>query len=155
MGRPSIGVLVGGLVAGTFDILYAIVVWLGRGRSPEWVLQSVATGWLGQPAFDGGVPAAALGLVSHYGISIAAAAIFYLVSKRVSFLRERAVLSGLVFGICVFLVMNFVVMPLSAAPFKIKYTASVFAQGFASHAILFGVPIALAVRYFSARKEPA
>jgi len=155
MRRPVIGLLVGGLIAGTLDILYAVVMWLSRGRSPEWVLQSVATGWLGSAAFDGGAAAATLGLVSHYGISICAAAVFYLASRRVAFLRERAVLSGLVFGVCVYLVMNFVVMPLSSAPFKIKYTASVLAQGFASHAVLFGVPIALAVRYFSVRTEAA
>jgi hypothetical protein len=153
MRRPILGILVGGLIAGTGDIVYAIVVLWQGGRSPEWTLQSVATGWLGNAAFDGGAGAAALGLISHYSIAIAAAGVFYVVSRFIPFLRQRAVLSGLLFGVCVYLVMNFVVMPLSAAPFKINYTSAVLARGFASHAILFGLPIALAVRYFSTPRE--
>lgn len=118
MRRPLLGVLVGGLTAGTFDLLYAIIVqYTRRQRSPEWTLQSVATGWLGKDAWDGGAGAALLGLVSHYGTALGAATLFYLVAKRVAFLRERAVFSGMVFGIGVFLVMNYVVVPLSAAPF--------------------------------------
>ncbi len=149
MQRPMLGVLVGGLIAGTFDITYAIVRQSGRGRSPEWTLQSVATGWLGKSSFEGGTATAALGLVSHYGIAIGAAGVFYLVSGFIPFLRERAVLSGLIFGVCVFLFMNWVLIPLSAAPFKIPFNSQVLSEGFASHALLFGVPIALAVRYFS------
>ena len=156
MRRPMLGVLVGGLIAGTFDITYAIIRQAGRGRSPEWTLQSVATGWLGKASFDGGAASAALGLVSHYGIAIGAAGVFYLASKFIPFLRERAVLSGLIFGVCVFLFMNWVLIPISAAPFKIPFNSQVVSEGFASHALLFGVPIALAVRYFStSRAAPA
>jgi xanthine/uracil permease len=151
-----LGVLVGGFIAGTLDITYAIIRQAGRGRSPEWTLQSVATGWLGKASFDGGTGSAALGLVSHYGIAIGAAGVFYLASRFIPFLRERAVLSGLIFGVCVFLFMNWVLIPLSAAPFKIPFNSQVLSEGFASHAILFGVPIALAVRYFSTpRATPA
>lgn len=152
MRRPLLAVLVGGLLAGTFDIIYAIVAQSLRGRSPQWTLQSVATGWLGKAAFDGGTGSAALGLASHYGIAIGAAGVFYFLSRHLPFLRTRAVLCGLLFGVCVFLVMNWVVIPLSAAPFVIPFTARVLSQGFASHAILFGVPIALAIRYFSTPK---
>ncbi len=156
MRRPLIGVLAGGLIAGTFDIVYAIVWNNAKGKSPEWTLQSVATGWLGNASFDGGAGSAALGLVSHYGIAIGAAAVFYVASTYVPFLRQRAVLSGLIFGICVYLFMNYVLIPISAAPFHTPFTLPVVARGFASHAILFGVPIALAVRYFSISKaEPA
>jgi hypothetical protein len=153
MRRPLIGVLVGGLIAGTLDIIYAIV-WSGRfGISPQWVLQSVASGLLGKAAFAGGAGTAALGLTSHYLIALAAAGVFYLVSKRMAFLLERAVLSGMLLGVLVYLFMNFVVLKLSAFPIDIKYTPMILARGFASHALLFGVPIALAARYFATRKE--
>jgi len=157
MRRPLLGVLVGGLTAGTFDLLYAIIVqFTRRQRSPEWTLQSVATGWLGKDAWEGGAGSAVLGLVSHYGIALAAATLFYLVSKRVAFLRERAVLSGLIFGVGVFVVMNYVVVPLSAAPFTMPTTFRFVAENVSGHAILFGLPIALAVRYFSTpRATPA
>jgi hypothetical protein len=45
--------------------------------------------------------------------------------------------------------MNFVVVPLSAVPFAIAYTPAKLAQGFLSHAVLVGLPIALAVRRWS------
>ncbi|HZF17024.1 MAG TPA: hypothetical protein VE046_13870 [Steroidobacteraceae bacterium] len=155
MRRPLLGVLVGGLIAGTFDILYAVVWNSTRGKAPEWTLQSVATGWLGNASFEGGAGTATLGLASHYGIAIGAAAVFYFASRFIPFLRERAVLSGLIFGICVYLFMNYVLIPLSAAPFHIPFTFPIVARGFASHAILFGVPIALAVRHFSTPRAAA
>ena len=153
MRRPLVGVLVGGLIAGTLDILYAFIALSRLGRTPTWVLHSVASGLLGQAAFEGGTATAMLGFAAHLLIAIAAAGVFYLVSTRVAFLRERAILSGMIFGVFVYLFMNFVVLKLSAFPFALHYPPQVLARGFASHALLVGLPIALAVRYFSTRRE--
>jgi hypothetical protein len=142
-------ILVGGGLAATFDIVYAFVISAPHGVSPMRVLQSVASGLLGGGAFDGGAGAAAVGLLAHYGILFAAAALYLAASHRLPWLRERAVLCGLAFGVGVYLSMNFVVVPLSAVPFEIKYTPASLAQGFVSHAILVGLPIALAVRHFA------
>jgi hypothetical protein len=143
-------VVVGGFAAGTLDILYAIL-WGGmNGRSPEWVLQSVASGWLGMPAFEGGAAAAALGLASHYAILFVAAWLYLAASRRAPVLRTQAVLCGALFGVAIYLFMNFVVLPLSAFPFKLSYPWLVLLRGFTSHAIVAGIPIALAVRRFAA-----
>jgi hypothetical protein len=142
------GILLGGLVAGVFDITYACVVLGLRGRSPVWVLQSVATGWLGAGAFTGGLPAAALGLVSHFMIAFGAAAVYYALSRKLRFMVRQAVVCGLLYGVGLFLFMNWVVIPLSAAPFKIPFTFAVLWKGFLSHALLIGLPIALAVRRY-------
>ena len=141
-------ILLGGLLAGVFDITYACVVWALRGRSPVWVLQSVATGWLGANAFQGGLGAAALGLVSHFIIAFGAAAVYYAASRALRVLVRQAVLCGLLYGIAIFLFMNWVVIPLSAAPFRIPFTFAVLWKGFLSHALLIGLPIALAVRRY-------
>jgi len=151
MNRPGLrGVLIGGLVAATLDIVYAFIMSAQAGRSPVRVLQSVASGLLGPGAFEGGLPAAAVGLLAHFAILIVAAALYFVASTRFAWLRERAVQSGLLFGVGVYLVMNFVVLPLSAAPFKLTYSPWTLAQGFVSHALLVGLPIALAIRHFSA-----
>jgi hypothetical protein len=140
--RFWIAALVGGVIAGVLDIVYAFI-WLGMsGRSPLWVLQSVASGWLGRPAFTGGVTAGAIGLASHLGISIAAAAIYGLAFRGTPWMRTRWVASGVAFGVLVYLFMNFVVIPLSAAPFGPSRVPRAFVQGFISHALLFGLPIA-------------
>jgi hypothetical protein len=148
-------VLIGGGIAATLDIVYACVRQAGYGRSPEWTLQSVASGWLGDGAFQGGAAAAALGLVSHYGIMFVIAAVYWSASRRVALLRTQPLVAGAVFGILVFLFMNFVVLPWSAFPFHIKYTAAKLIEGFASHALFIGVPIALAVSRYDRAMTPA
>jgi hypothetical protein len=138
-------------VAATLDLVYAIVRNALGGASPLWTLQLVASGWLGQDSFESGVPAGILGFVSHYGIVFVAAAIYYAVSRRVPVLRSRALLCGALFGVLVYLFMNFVVLPLSAFPLRLTYTAARVIEGFVSHALLVGAPIALAIR----RSSPA
>jgi hypothetical protein len=143
MNRFWIAVAAGGALAGTLDIIYACVwLWSMHGKAPLWVLQSVATGWLGKAAFTGGVAAGALGLASHYAISVAAAATYGYASRSVAFLSTHWLVAGALFGVLVYLFMNFVVIPLSAAPFKPSLDPNVIAQGFVSHALLFGIPIA-------------
>ncbi|MEP7069326.1 MAG: hypothetical protein ABI789_08800 [Usitatibacter sp.] len=137
-------IVLGGFIAGTLDILYAITRLFGR--SPEWVLQSVASGLQGSAAFDGGAASAALGLASHFSIAIAAAAVYYAASVRVDFLTSHAVIAGAIFGMLVYLFMNFVVIPLSAFPFKLSYPLRTVLEGFASHAVFVGIPIALSIR---------
>ncbi len=148
---PWLGVLLGGLVAGCFDILYAIISWTLHDppRSPLWVLQSVATGVLGAKSFDGGVASGALGLFCHFVIAFGASFTFYLASRKIGLLTRRPILSGALFGILVFLFMNWVVIPLAACPFTIPFTAKVLAKGFISHALLIGIPIAWLQKRFS------
>lgn len=147
--------LAGGTIAATLDIMYAFVRQAGRGRSPEWVLQSVASGWLGDSAFTGGRVDAAIGLVSHYGILLVAAGLYVLAWRRVALARRHVVLSGSAYGVLVYLFMNFVVLPLSAFPFEMTYTGARLLEGFVSHVVLVGLPIAVAARKFDRRHSTA
>ena len=140
----SRAILLGGFIAATLDITYAILRIFGR--SAEWVLQSVASGWQGMRAFSGGAASAALGLASHYSILVVAAGLYYLASRRIAFLTTHAVIAGALFGVMVYLFMNFAVLPLSAFPFTLKYPPATLLEGFASHAIFVGIPIALSIR---------
>jgi hypothetical protein len=153
MNKALRGVLIGGSIAATLDIVYAFIMAALVGRSPTWVLQFVASGLLGEKSFEGGMPAATLGLLAHFGILFGAAALYYAASRRLPWLRQRAVICGLLFGVGVYLFMNFVIVPLSAVPFESKHTASRLAQGFVSHAVLVGLPIALAIRRYGGPAE--
>ena len=148
--RPVIAVLLGGGIAATLDIIYAFVANGQWGYSPLWVLQSVASGWLGAEAFNSGAAGGILGLVSHYSILLAGATVYLLASKRFPVLRSQAVACGALFGVLVYLFMNFVVMPLSAFPYTLSYPARRLIEGFATHAMFVGIPIALSVRRFTA-----
>ena len=94
--------------------------------------------------------AAALGLALHFFIAFSAAAVYYAASRKLAFLRQRAVVWGLFYGIAVYMFMTWVVVPLSAvrrshAPFS----ATGLALSVLTHMFCVGLPIALAVRRYS------
>ena len=138
--------LVGGSIAGALDILFAITFAHYRGMAPARLLQTVASGVLGTAAFDGGIPAAALGLALHFGMSFVWAGIFGVAAVRLPALLRRPLLSGILFGVVVFLAMRLVVLPLSAFPVPISFKPLATALDLLSHMFLFGVPIAWASR---------
>jgi len=142
-------ILVAGLIAGTLDISAAFLFSALRAtnpHSPIWVLQSVASGLLGADSFKGGWASAALGAACHYLIALTAAAVFYAASRKLPFLVQHAVVSGLLYGIVVYSVMNFVVLPLSAFPFKLSYPPAVLLRSSLIIMVCVGLPIALVVR---------
>jgi hypothetical protein len=144
--HPATIVLTGGLAAGTFDIVYACTFWaVTRGVAPTRIFQSVAAGLLGSAAFDGGAATAALGLALHYCIAITMAFTYYLLATRWSALSERPVFLGASYGLLLYGVMNYVVVPLSRArpapPDPVWISLSILV-----HAFLVGVPIALFTR---------
>jgi uncharacterized membrane protein YagU involved in acid resistance len=146
--RPLLAILAGGAIGGALDIAYAIGFNAWRGMAPEKLLQVVASGLLGEAAFDGGAATAALGLALHFLMSWLIATIFYAGSRHVPLLVRRPVLGGALFGIGVFLVMRLVVLPLSAFPYPVSFKPLATATDLLSHMFLFGVPIALTARRF-------
>ena len=143
MPRTLRWLLTGWLVAGTLDILYAICFsYLRSGVAPSRVLHSVAAGAFGAAAYQGGTPMAVAGLGFHYLNALLITVAFFAAAAVAPRLWRRPVLTGVVYGVFVYLVMNFVVIPLSAAPFGPSWAPRAFIQGFISHALLFGLPIA-------------
>lgn len=139
--------LIGGFVAGLLDITYAIVYsYLRAAVPPARVLQSVASGLLGRPAYQGGAPVATLGLVLHFLIAYLAAATYFLAARRFRMLVERPFVSGLIFGAGVFATMNLVIVPLSRFPGQLGRTPLTLITGLLVHMFLIGLPIAYAAR---------
>ena len=136
-------------MAGTMDITAACINSTLRGGTPLRVLQSVASGWLGADAFQLGLKSAALGLVSHFFIATTATAVYYAASRKLPVLVRQALLCGPLYGIAVWLFMNFVVLPLSAVPFKNTFRLSTVVTGLLIHIFCVGLPIALMVRRYS------
>jgi uncharacterized membrane protein YagU involved in acid resistance len=139
-------ILVGGGIAGLLDIIFAISFAAYGGATPTRLLQTVASGLFGKFAFTGGVQMAALGLALHFAMSLAWAGVFYLLACRVPLLVQQPLLSGIVFGVIVFLIMRLVVLPLSAFPFPVNFPPLGTTLDVLSHAFLFGLPIAWCVR---------
>lgn len=148
MRRPSAlaAILIGGAIAGACDITYAVGFWAWRGVPATRVLQSVASGILGAPAFERGLPTAALGLLLHFLIALLWAAIFYALGRAMPSLIRHAVVSGIVYGAFIYAAMNLVILPLSAFPRKVTFPPLVLVTGLFVHMFLIGLPIALASR---------
>lgn len=144
-------IVLGGVIAGVFDLLYAFIFYGFRGVSPLRILQSIASGLLGSASYTGGWLSAVLGLVLHFSILVAAAGTFYGASRRFGWLVRHAVISGIVFGLCVYGVMNLIVVPLSAFPHRQAFPPLVLITGLLAHMFLVGVPIALCIRAGAAR----
>ena len=143
--RAARWVVLAGVVGATCDIVYAILYYGWKGTAAERILQTVASGLLGKPAYDGGWPVAALGLALHYGIVIVAAALFFAVARRWAWLRDEPVTAGLAYGVTIYGVMNFVVLPLSAFPFPVRFPLLTTATGLLAH-MLVGLSISLITR---------
>ena len=130
------------------DITAAFVTWYPRGITPQRVLQSVASGWLGRASFQGGWKTAALGLATHFFIAFSAATAFYIASRKLAFLVHRPVLYGVAYGVAVYLVMYWIVMPLSnvrRSPFSLFNTV----VAVVTHMVCVGLPIALVISRYS------
>jgi hypothetical protein len=137
----------GGLACGVFDITQAMVAFnLQSGLKPMTVLQSVASGLLGRASFQGGAKTAALGAFLHFFIAFSWAVIYYLASRKITFLTDSPVIAGLLYGELVWLVMNLVVLPLSAIHRWPTWNKASIITGPIGHLFLVGLPIALAVR---------
>jgi len=143
-------ILLGGLLCGTLDITAAFIFYgFLRGRSPIRILQSIASGLLGMDAYDGDLATAALGIALHFMIALTAAAIYHLASRKLKLLTQHPISCGLLYGVAVYLFMNFIVLPLSAFPHKGAYTSAILIRGLAIHMFCVGLPISLANSWYS------
>src|SRR5260370_35588196 len=106
--RPFAAIFWGGLLAGIFDITQALIGFGLLGAKPFRILQHIAGGVFGAHSMEMGWTSALLGLIFHFTIAFTAAAGYYLASRVLRVLVERAVLFGLCCGERVFWFMTFV-----------------------------------------------
>lgn len=146
-------ILCGGLTVGILDGLFALVYYgLILGAQTMRIFQSVAAGLLGKDSFEGGTPTFLLGILLHFVVATCIAAVYYIASLKLPILIRRAVVCGLIYGIIAYLVMNYVVIPLSKAV-PGKFSLMNFIVAIIGHALLVGLPIALITRKFARSKK--
>ena len=134
--------LIGGAIAASIDIVAACLI---TGRSPASILQFIAGGLLGKASLDGGIPTVVLGLLLQELMGILIAAVYVLCARVLPMLARRWILGGLLYGVVIFPVMNFIVVPLSAWKSHPHFTALKFAENMAAM-LLFGVIVAFFAR---------
>lgn len=167
--------LIGGLIAGVLDIAYAITAFgpLSYNVPAMRILQSVAAGAIGRDAARAGEwGTAILGLGLHMLIVIGMAAVFVFAASRLRFLLRPALLWGVLYGLLLWVAMNYIIVPLSAAGPNLHFASSIgeaserlraaFSQvqnadenhpwmlwgSIFAHTFLVGVPIALVAKLY-------
>ena len=136
----ALPILVGGGLAGLLDMTSA---YISFGR---YMPIGIAGGLVGVAGRHKSVGQYILGLSIHYFIAFSAAAVYCLASKKLRFLRDHFIVCGLFYGIAVFLVMQLVVLPLSAYHAMGPYQYRGLVQGLLAHMFLIGLPISTSLR---------
>jgi uncharacterized membrane protein YagU involved in acid resistance len=149
MARKSLAkpILIAGLVAGVLDITDALIFFYVHSHVPPVRLfQGIAAGLIGKSAFGGGLGTAALGLAMHFCIATVWAAVFVVVARSVPALRRHAVAAGMVYGLIVYAIMNYLILPHThARPLPTAATVAVL-NGVGAIVFCIGLPIALVNR---------
>ena len=138
-----LAITIGGLLAGVLDLTQAFILF-----GPKTPL-AIAAGLLGPQAFHGGAAVYLLGVLLHFFIAFSAAAVYYMASRKLVFLREQPLVCGLFFGVAVELVMRLIVLPLSALHARGPYQYDALVEGLLIHMILVGLPISFSTRWFT------
>ena len=133
------------LIAGTLDILSAFVF----SGAVIGVLQTVASGPLGN-AIGAGPAGAPLGLLVHFAIMAVMVTVYVLAARRVPAINRYWLIAGLLYGVALWIVMYWIVLPLRFEKFAPPSETIDFAKQLFSHCILTGLPIA----WIASRRPP-
>ena len=141
-----------GLLVGTLDGIAAIIMFLIRGgKDPGKIFQYIASAAIGKESFSGGWSTILLGVLFHYFIACAFTFIFFFVYPRLKFFYKSPVLSGLLYGIIIWLIMNLVVIPMSRLP-QSPINPSQAIPGIIILMLVVGLPLALVARKYYGMK---
>jgi hypothetical protein len=151
--RPPLWKVIAGatLLVGTLDISDAFIFYGLRGISPARILQGIASGVLGRAAFGMGHRSALLGLFFHFFIAFSATTVFLLASRKLPLARHPWLYGGF-FGVALYIVMNYIVLPLSKIGLRPTPPLISLINGVAALVFCIGIPLAfIARRYVSQR----
>ena len=143
---PAQAIAYGAAIVGILDFLYPTLRTLARGG--PWFLpwQGVASALLGGDAFTGGASVIALGIVCHFIVATCVVAAYVSASRWIPALTRHAVPLGMAYGLWVFFVMNWVVIPLTRIGRVPTFTTGALVGGVLMHVFLIGPPAALVAR---------
>ena len=133
----------GGLIIGFLHIIIQVGIVFGLILKNPFVstMQYIASGLLGESAFAGGLGTALLGLALEFIMTIIIAGVFMISADRIPFLGRNVIVGSMLYGFGVFFVMNFIVLPLSAAPPLPAPPPWLMIEGILEHILLIGLPL--------------
>jgi hypothetical protein len=136
---PLPTILLAGLVAGTLDACAAMTQFMikNNGANPLKVWRYVASGALGSDALKKDLVIMGItGLLFHFLIAFLFTLFFFFIFPKIKLLWKNLVVTGLLYGIFIWLVMNLIIVPLSNIPARSKLWTMVTNADGKRHAIL-------------------
>ena len=140
--------VIGGIITGLLHFLVQIGIVFGLILKTPIIssLQYVASGAMGDAAFTGGLATASLGLVLDFIMTTIMAGVFILSVDRIPLLRRHVIPGSILYGFGVFIVMNLIVLPLSAAPALPTPPLWLLIELVLQHILLIGLPLGILVK---------
>ncbi|HSZ87594.1 MAG TPA: DUF1440 domain-containing protein [Puia sp.] len=144
-----INALIAGLIAGSLDISAAFIQYfIQTGKNPVVILPFIASGVFGNEAFNGENSMILSGLIFHFIIAIIFAIFFFWLSKKFPSILKNKLFTGVLYGIFIWSVMRFLVLPLSQVPKSpLHFTSAIIA--ILILIVCIGIPLA----YLAGRKR--
>lgn len=140
-----------GVLVGTLDILTAFVhYYLKTGNNPLGVLQYVASGMFGKEAFVPRYTMFGAGLFLHYIIAFAFTIFFFWLFPKLNFVSKHKVLTGVLYGLFIWSVMNLIIVPLSKIPAR-PFNVTNALINVAILVVCIGIPLSFMANTFYAK----
>jgi hypothetical protein len=147
-------IVIGGIIIAILQLLYQWIMVTVIGKTSSiLILQYIASGLLGDAAFAEGITTAVIGLIFHLLISFTIAAVFIVSASRILFLRRYPIPSALLYGFGVWIVMNLLVIPLSATPPIEAPTTPQLILSLVEHMLVIGLTLGMLVRRNATHNE--
>lgn len=137
-----------GLLIGLMDgIAASLNAYLASGVTPDRVFRFIASGVFGMEAFKGSTAMITWGLMFHFIIALAWTALFFLFALSFHFVKAHYLISGVLYGIFIWAVMEVVVLPLSNTP-RLEHTLCGTLIMIGIHMIVIGVPMSYMINRY-------
>jgi len=140
--------VIGGIITGLLHLIIQVGLVYGLILKSPFIssLQYLASGAIGNAAFTGGLATALFALILDFVMTIIIAGVFILSADRIPLLRRYVIPGSLLYGVGVFIVMNFIVVPLSAAPALPAPPMWLLIETVLEHILLNGLPLGILVQ---------
>ena len=143
------------IVFGTLDIADALLFWgVTMDVGPTHIFQGIASGLLGSAAFRGSIATAALGAVIHYCGFFCLLGIYYLALTRFPALERRPYAYGLLYGLLTYVVIHYLILPLSAYHIVSGFYLAGFLNSILAQTLFVGIPGGFLAHELHSKEKP-
>jgi hypothetical protein len=102
------------IAIGILDGIAAVTILGNMNFSGVW--KYVASGFFGEKAFKGGYEMVYFGIAFHMLVSLIWSIVYYFTLRKVLFFQKNKIIGGLIYGVIIWLIMTFLILPFTNVP---------------------------------------